>query len=72
MIKNSALFDKFKLIANSIKNPEIENWKNLGLYATNKGSRVHYELEKYALKKLLFIQEPFIYDFLISLICDII
>lgn len=29
----------------------LENWRNLGVYATNKGSRVHYELEKYALKK---------------------
>lgn len=29
----------------------LENWANLGLYATNKGSRVHYELEKYALRK---------------------
>ncbi len=30
MIRNSTLFDKFKHIANSISNPEIENWKNIG------------------------------------------
>lgn len=28
----------------------LESWNSAGLYATNKGSRVHYELEKYILK----------------------
>jgi len=29
----------------------LESWKALGVYASNKGSRVHYELEKYILEK---------------------
>lgn len=29
----------------------LESWEKAGEYATNKGSRAHYELEKYALKK---------------------
>lgn len=29
----------------------LESWRRSGEYATNKGSRAHYELEKYAVKK---------------------
>lgn len=36
-------YDKQKIL--------LEQWSNAGLYATNKGSRVHYESEKYALLK---------------------
>lgn len=31
----------------------IEKWEYAGTYASNKGSRVHYELEKYAISKAL-------------------
>ena len=29
----------------------LESWKRAADYATNKGSRTHYELEKYAINK---------------------
>jgi len=40
----------------------LETWDNAGSYATNKGSRVHYELEKYQLEKSglnKIVRQPF-------------
>jgi hypothetical protein len=35
----------------------LESWKKSGLYATNKGSRVHFELERYALNQFKINKE---------------